>query len=232
MFRSVRFRPGVTNLAVQFQKRPNSSSISKLQAAFRDPSSPFHIPPGSQGPESDPTAPDSATENPPIDPLKEAREKLIASGFDPASFWEQSIAWGDQDPFQHVNNARYARFFESARIRWMISLGHEIGGPEKAKAIIRGQGIGLILKTLEIQFKRPVTYPDTLLVGYRPIPSDDAVKHDLSTFQVTASTYSLTQRAYVAHSKESLVWYDYDRLKKCDPGEAVRGIISRRIKQV
>jgi hypothetical protein len=36
----------------------------------------------------------------PIDSLKEAYQKLTAAGFDPASFWEQKIAWGDHDSFQ------------------------------------------------------------------------------------------------------------------------------------
>lgn len=63
------------------------------------------------------------------DTLEDAEKKLVDAGFDRASFWEQRIAWGDQDAFQlsvflsvyyvgvidrdwvdffrHVNNARY-----------------------------------------------------------------------------------------------------------------------------
>ena len=32
-----------------------------------------------------------------------------------------------------------------------------------------------------------------------------------------------------AHSKEALVWYDYDVGRKCDPGEEARGVIRRRM---
>lgn len=32
--------------------------------------------------------------------VQEAREKLLVAGFDPASFIEQPIVWGDQDAFQ------------------------------------------------------------------------------------------------------------------------------------
>ncbi|KAF5379518.1 hypothetical protein D9615_006504 [Tricholomella constricta] len=198
--------------------RTRHKTISALQAAFRDPSSPFHIPPGTNGPAS----PDEGT----IDPLEEAQQKLMDAGFDPASFWEQRIVWGDQDSFQHVNNVRYIRFFESSRIKWMMSLGHELGGPSKAEAMIKGQGVSLILKSIDVRFRRPVTYPDTLLVGYRPKhPSPSAETHDHATFNVTASAYSLSQRAIVATSNEALVWYDYDQLQKCDPGDKVRSVV-------
>jgi hypothetical protein len=30
-----------------------------------------------------------------------AQETMTAQGYDPASFWEQSVVWGDQDPFQY-----------------------------------------------------------------------------------------------------------------------------------
>ena len=54
-----------------------------------------------------------------------------------------------------------ARFYQ-ARIEWMMNLGNELGGPEKAQAMIKGQGVSLILKSLSIKFKWPVTYPDTV----------------------------------------------------------------------
>ena len=51
---------------------------------------------------------------------------------------------------------------EQARIKWMMSLGDELGGPERAKAMINAQGVSLILKSIEVQYKRIVTYPDTV----------------------------------------------------------------------
>lgn len=156
-----------------------------------------------------------------------AKENLKNEGFDPLSFWEQRIVWGDHDAFQHVNNVRYVRFFESARIKWMSSLGNELGGPEKARAMLKAQGASFILKSIEVRFRRPVTYPDTLLIGYKPvIPSDNAI--DRAVFDVKASAYSIAQSAFVAHSRESLVWYDYDSLKKCDPGERTRAVVYGR----
>ena len=41
-------------------------------------------------------------------------------------------------------------------------MGDELGGPSRGKAMMNGQGISLILKSMELQFRRPVTYPDTV----------------------------------------------------------------------
>lgn len=43
-----------------------------------------------------------------------------------------------------------------------MTLGNDLGGPERAQAMIKGQGISVILKSLSIKFKRPVMYPDTV----------------------------------------------------------------------
>jgi len=109
----------------------------------------------------------------------------------------------------------------------MMALGEEIGGPSKARAMLNGQGISLILKSFEIKFRRPVTFPDTLLIGYKVLPFED--ERDLSTFHVTGSAYSLVQKAFVAHTKEAIVWYDYDRLEKCDPEDKAMAFLRRKV---
>ncbi|KAF8887356.1 HotDog domain-containing protein [Infundibulicybe gibba] len=227
--------PTLLRLGVRSKWR-ETSSISDLQHAFRDPSSPYHIPPGTQGPESPDSPPSSPIQlgtfpESTSDALQEARDKLLAAGFDPTSFWEQPIVWGDLDSFQHVNNVRYVRFFESGRIKWMTSVGHDLGGPEKAEAMVKGRGVSLILKSIEVKFKRPVTYPDTLLVSHKPHRPLTA-NADPAAFHLTASAYSLAQRAIVAESNEVLVWYDYDKLKKCVPDKHVRDAVWRRVKDV
>lgn len=63
---------------------------------FKDPTSPFHLPPGTQGPDS----PDPLPEE--VSPADEGRATLAALGYDPDSFWEQPVVWGDHDSFQCV----------------------------------------------------------------------------------------------------------------------------------
>ncbi len=47
---------------------------------------------------------------------------------------------------------------------------------------------------------------------------------------VTAKAYSVQQQAFVAIANEVLVWYDYDKLKKCDPGDRIWDIVRNRIR--
>lgn len=178
--------------------------------------------------------------------------------------------------FRHVNNVRYrkcfgtissvvegltasaVRFFESGRIKWMMSLGEELGGPEKAEAMIKGKGVSLILKSVSLNYIRPVTYPDTLLIAHKPhfgpithashtqtgpsasqvdpVSSKDAeVTHAKAQriakthFHVLAVAWSYTQRRIVTESDSVLVWYDYDRLTKCNPGDEARRVLEGRI---
>ncbi|TFK69123.1 hypothetical protein BDN72DRAFT_820459 [Pluteus cervinus] len=216
----------------------STSSINALQAAFKDPTSPFYLAPGTVGPDSPDAPPSNASQVASLhntaqssityeETLDAARATMTKSGFDPASFWEQKIVWGDQDSFQHVNNAQYVRFFESARIKWMLALGNKIGGSERAEAMMRGQGVSLILKSIQVRFRRPVTYPDTLLVGYKTIPRSPT-DLDPSTFRVKAAAYSLKLQGFAAQAEDELVWYDYSALKKCDPGEDITSLIYTR----
>ncbi|KAG9117274.1 hypothetical protein FRC07_007393 [Ceratobasidium sp. 392] len=90
----------------------------------------------------------------------------------------------------------------------------ETFGPKSAKAILEGVGTSIILKSIEVKFKRPVTYPDNLVIMQRPHSTS------LSRFTLTAIAYSLAQRTQVATSEAVCVWYDYDVWKKCDIDES------------
>ncbi|KAG2057511.1 Thioesterase/thiol ester dehydrase-isomerase [Suillus hirtellus] len=200
----------------------SGSSIKSLRDAFKDPSSPFHIAPGQAGPESpdSPPAPPNPTPSQSSNPTvvgssaENGRAKLLSMGYDAGSLWEQSIVWGHHDSFRHVNNAHYLRFIESGRMVWLMALGKVLGGEERVKAMLAGQGVSLILKSTNINYRRPVTFPDTLLIGHKPIISSSRTH-----FTLNAALYSYAQQAIVADSDSVLVWYDYDSLRKCDPGD-------------
>jgi acyl-CoA thioester hydrolase len=70
---------------------------------------------------------------------------------------EQVVAWGEMDSFQHLNNVVYFRYFENARIEYMRRLDWF--------DFQKQTGIGPILAKTQARFRRPVTYPDKLLVG-------------------------------------------------------------------
>lgn len=54
------------------------------------------------------------------------------------------------------------RFFESSRIRWISSIGEELGGQAQAYAFLRARGISFILKSIQVNYRKPVQYPDTV----------------------------------------------------------------------
>jgi acyl-CoA thioester hydrolase len=69
----------------------------------------------------------------------------------------QPVAWGDLDLHGHVNNVWIFRYLENARIAYYEAIDkfeHE----EKT-------GEGLVLASSACRFKKPLTYPDSLLIG-------------------------------------------------------------------
>jgi acyl-CoA thioester hydrolase len=72
---------------------------------------------------------------------------------------ELSVAWGEMDSYQHVNNVVYFRYFENARLEYF----RRMGWFEFESAT----GIGPILAATQARFRRPLTYPDTIRVGAR-----------------------------------------------------------------
>jgi len=67
------------------------------------------------------------------------------------------VIWGDMDSFQHVNNAVYFRYFESARIQYFETLGWM----DRVEQLV----IGPILGSTSCRYRIPLTYPDTVYVG-------------------------------------------------------------------
>src|SRR3990167_1172306 len=66
------------------------------------------------------------------------------------------VAWGDMDALAHVNNTIYLRWFESARIAWWERL--------RLQERPHSESLGPILARTTIDYRRPVTYPDTIEV--------------------------------------------------------------------
>jgi hypothetical protein len=52
-------------------------------------------------------------------------------------------------------------------------------------------------------------------------------KGSRTEFNLEALAYSLAQRMIVARSDSVIVWYDYDRLQKCDPGDEAWDVLNR-----
>ncbi|PWY97185.1 Thioesterase/thiol ester dehydrase-isomerase [Testicularia cyperi] len=148
----------------------------------------------------------------------EAVQHLVSLGYDPASIWEQKVVWGDHDQFGHVNNVRFVRWFESSRMFFSEQLmNQDHFTDQRRNEVLRGTGKSFILANISVRYRRPVVYPDTILIA-------QACALPLSTdrFMLKAAAYSLKQKTIVALSDQDCVTYDYTHLRKCDIPHDIR----------
>ncbi len=105
------------------------------------------------------------------------------------------VQWGDQDAYQHVNNAVYFRWFESARIAYTMRLG--------LSELMRAHKVGPILAAIACDYRRQVTFPDTVHVGSR------VTKIGRTSFAMEHALVSASGRAVAAEGRSTLVVFDY-----------------------
>src|SRR5260221_6322189 len=104
------------------------------------------------------------------------------------------VQWGDQDAFGHVNNVVYFRWMESARIEYFRQAA--IGG-------MSNQGAGPILASIKCDFRRQLTYPDTLLV------TASVASIGRTSMKMVHWVYSTQQQAVAAEADSVIVMFDY-----------------------
>ncbi len=121
------------------------------------------------------------------------------------------VAWGEMDAFHHVNNVVYARWVESARVAYFS----RIGLMEPARA----DGVGPILGRVAIDYRRPVTYPDTVRV-------------EATTTRIGRTSFCMAYRLWsagcgeeVAAAEDVIVVFDYKAGKPTPVDDALRSAI-------
>lgn len=122
-----------------------------------------------------------------------------------------TVAWGEMDAFQHVNNVLYFRYFESARIEY----GRRINllDPELM------DGAGPILAATSARYKRPIVFPDQLLVGV------SVVRLGSDRFWQAYRIYSLSQQAVTTEGEAEIVLFNYRDQRKAPLSAALRARI-------
>ena len=108
----------------------------------------------------------------------------------------QPIHWGEMDAFNHLNNVVYYRYAESARIGYLQTLGMFDGS------------MVTVLAQSSCQYLRPVTYPDTLLLGVR------CQRLGNTSIVMEYSYYSTAQDTIVATAEAVVVRLDSDGKRK------------------
>lgn len=121
-----------------------------------------------------------------------------------------AVQWGDMDSFQHVNNVVYFRWCETARVEYLERIGLTVKNGS--------QGVGPILARIECNYRKPVTYPDTVHVGAR------VTRIGNSSFEMEHAIYT-DRWGLVADANSTLVVLDYDTGQTVPIPAAVREAI-------
>lgn len=119
---------------------------------------------------------------------------------------EIPVAWGEMDAMQHVNNAVYFRWFESARIAYFDRI--------RNRNPLENDGMGLILHSIQCRYRLPLTYPDTVSVAVR------VTKVEADRFVMHSRIISHQHRKVAAESEAIMVSFNYREQKKAPLPEA------------
>lgn len=101
--------------------------------------------------------------------------------------FEQVMAWGDMDIFEHLNNVRYYEYAQSARIDHLSRTG------------IFTQNNYTVIVSTACQYYHSVLFPDTLWIGVR------LKKIGNTSLVHTYCFYSCTQQKVVAQGESVIV---------------------------
>lgn len=148
--------------------------------------------------------------------VDECKKDIVKLGYLEQGIARHEVIWGEHDQFRHVNNVHYLRWFESARMEWVSLMAQELS-PELRNNIVEGRNVGMILAQTTCRYRRPVTFPDTVLIGQAVLP---ITMPDRFTLKYAA--YSVAQREVVALSEQLTVTYDYTHHRKANIPEELR----------
>ncbi len=117
------------------------------------------------------------------------------------------VAWGDMDSLKHVNNTKFFKYFETARIKYF----EEVGFIEA----MENDAIGPILATTSCKFIKPLFYPDTVTVGARVTSIEPT--HFITEYIIVSKS-----KGIAALGESKLMIYDYKNSKKTTLPNIVR----------
>jgi acyl-CoA thioesterase FadM len=139
----------------------------------------------------------------------------------------QQVVWGEQDSFQHVNNVQYVRWAESSRVNWVTHFAVAADHPDAARRwaeLMTPRSTGLILKSIRVDYKLPLTYPDRVSVYHR-LRHPPSSSPSPSSLILDAAVFSHRHRRVSARVEEDVVIYDYRAAKKTEMPAFMRGVL-------
>ena len=114
----------------------------------------------------------------------------------------QAVQWGEMDAANHVNNAVYLRYFESARIEFFNQIDF--------MNFTGNDGVGPILAEVNCKYKAPLTFPDNIKITARILPNS-LTEYG---FMMQHVVFSEKLQRIVAEGTSKIVCYDYQNKRK------------------
>ena len=115
---------------------------------------------------------------------------------------ELPVVWGEMDSMRHVNNTVYIRWMETARFEYFEQV--------ELRSTDAPSGRTGILKSVDCNFRLPLTSPDKVLVGGK------VVELGKDYFVIQHVVFSRNHQKVAAHGKAVIVGFDYIKQKKSD----------------
>ncbi|KAL5044760.1 hypothetical protein BDW71DRAFT_185342 [Aspergillus fruticulosus] len=130
--------------------------------------------------------------------------------------FRQSVAWGEMDSMGHVNNVTYVRYAETARVYFTRNFAQHIDPAHKTEwmNLVSNKGLGIILRSIKIDYKFPMQYPDKVTVYHKLVHDPSSSQSSQFAFHLQAMILSEGRQRPAARVHEDLVTYDYKIGKK------------------
>ncbi|GAD97835.1 hypothetical protein NFIA_103540 [Paecilomyces variotii No. 5] len=140
-----------------------------------------------------------------------------------------NVVWGEMDiPFSgclwnqltvlkgHVNNVTYVRYAESARVNFMRNFALHIDPDHRQEWMgsVNNTGIGLIIRSIKVDYKFPMTWPDKITVYQKLVRDPSSLPADHSAFELQVMILSEAKQRPAARVHEDNVTYDYRANRK------------------
>ncbi|KAL4792531.1 thioesterase-like superfamily-domain-containing protein [Aspergillus venezuelensis] len=139
--------------------------------------------------------------------------------------YRQNVAWGEMHGkaavtgstlISHVNNVTYVRYAETARVYFTRNFATYIDPEHKNEwmNLVSNRGLGIILRSIKIDYKFPMQYPDKVTVYHKLSHDPSSSQSSQSAFQLQAMILSESRQRPAARVHEDLVTYHYKLGKK------------------
>ncbi|KAL4973682.1 thioesterase-like superfamily-domain-containing protein [Aspergillus desertorum] len=130
--------------------------------------------------------------------------------------FRQSVGWGEMIVIGHVNNVTYVRYAETARVYFTRNFALHIDPTHKTEwlSLVSNRGLGIILRSIKIDYKFPMQYPDRVTVYHKLVHDPSSSQTTQFAFHLQAIILSEARQRPAARVNEDLVTYDYKTGKK------------------